>query len=160
MDRGVISWTPLGRFENFGRLPRDVTCESGCISHFFDRCPIRRLSIARKLSIHCETTLSRISRRSRDCAREVWDFYMTTSRRGWKHTRFPRYLSSDEEIGLLTLRSFLTRHLRSLVNSINRTRRCDIAGTIGTGEWRNCSYMRCARILRDIIHRFTRIVEW
>lgn len=54
--------------------------------------------------------------------------------RAFAFPRSPRYLSFDEEIGLLTLRSLLTRHLRPLVNFINRTRRCDIAGTIGTGE--------------------------
>lgn len=43
------------------------------------------------------------------------------SRRRWEHVRFSRsacYLSSDEEIGLLTLRSLLTRHLRRVINSI------------------------------------------
>lgn len=44
---------------------------------------------------------------------------------------FARYLSFDVANRSPTLRSLLTRHLRLLVNSINRARRCGIAGTIG-----------------------------
>lgn len=106
---------------NFGRLPWDGTCESGCISSFFGPGPIRVLSIARaKLSIRCETTFSR-TQRTRPRPWSMGFLCGKSRRAGGNTSAFPRYLSSDEEIGLPTPRPLLTRHLRALVNFINRT---------------------------------------
>lgn len=59
MDRDVISWTlRWSDSRNFVRLPWDGTCESGCISSFFGRGPIRRLSIARELPTRLRNNVS------------------------------------------------------------------------------------------------------
>lgn len=145
MDRGVISCrTPLGRSEKLRPPPVGRYLRVGLHFELFrPRGPLpapppRRSSMARHVLANFRSVRNNVlSNLAHATALVKYGIFMWQVPPGarrmvtrvFRFSPFARYLSFDEEIGHLTLRSLLTRHLRPLVNSINRTRRCDIAGT-------------------------------
>lgn len=104
--------------------------ESVCVSRLLSRPNIPRQiinrSIARARALLVQARISVLSRHT--CAYMKYGCFMFATNTDASGNIFAahtaRYLLFDEKIGLArTLCSLLTRHLRPLVNSINRTRR-------------------------------------